>query len=178
MTRIYYFTLPSKQNCFDDTFYLTFLRTYLCFFTWTISTKFFIEEEEEDEEDATGSVSLYFRCDDVTSLEKGGCLTSRRSPIPVHRGESSSRLMPVHHMRDDAETQPTSMALKRGALIVLEGVDKAGKTTQCNRLVQALQQSGRPAEMMRFPGKTWLRLPLPPRVSAPCRGVNVCFTPV
>lgn len=52
------------------------------------------------------------------------------------------------------------MALKRGALIVLEGVDKAGKTTQCNRLVQALQQSGRPAEMMRFPGKTWVRLPL------------------
>ncbi|KAK9519865.1 hypothetical protein VZT92_022568 [Zoarces viviparus] len=46
------------------------------------------------------------------------------------------------------------MACKRGALIVLEGVDKAGKTTQCNRLVQALQQSGRPAEMMRFPDRT------------------------
>lgn len=46
------------------------------------------------------------------------------------------------------------MAGKRGTLIVLEGVDKAGKTTQCNKLVQALLQSGRPAEMMRFPGKT------------------------
>uniref|UniRef100_A0A4W6EY39 Deoxythymidylate kinase (thymidylate kinase) n=1 Tax=Lates calcarifer TaxID=8187 RepID=A0A4W6EY39_LATCA len=34
------------------------------------------------------------------------------------------------------------MACKRGALIVLEGVDKA------------LQQSGRPAEMMRFPDRT------------------------
>lgn len=44
------------------------------------------------------------------------------------------------------------MACKRGALIVLEGVDKAGKTTQCVRLVQALQQSGRPAELIRFPG--------------------------
>lgn len=51
------------------------------------------------------------------------------------------------------------MACKRGALIVLEGVDKAGKTTQCNKLVQALQQSGRPAELMRFPGKTFLCLP-------------------
>lgn len=51
------------------------------------------------------------------------------------------------------------MACKRGALIVLEGVDKAGKTTQCNRLVQALQQSGRPAELMRFPGKKSLCLP-------------------
>lgn len=47
------------------------------------------------------------------------------------------------------------MACMRGALIVLEGVDKAGKTTQCNKLVQALRQSGRPAEMMRFPGKTY-----------------------
>ncbi|KAK5869287.1 hypothetical protein PBY51_024018 [Eleginops maclovinus] len=46
------------------------------------------------------------------------------------------------------------MACKRGALIVLEGVDKAGKTTQCKKLVQLLQQSGRPAEMMRFPERT------------------------
>ncbi|XP_059197531.1 thymidylate kinase [Centropristis striata] len=46
------------------------------------------------------------------------------------------------------------MACKRGALIVLEGVDKAGKTTQCKKLVHALQQSGRPAEMMRFPDRT------------------------
>ncbi|XP_039984911.1 thymidylate kinase [Xiphias gladius] len=46
------------------------------------------------------------------------------------------------------------MACKRGALIVLEGVDRAGKTTQCKKLVQALQQSGRPAEMMRFPDRT------------------------
>lgn len=46
------------------------------------------------------------------------------------------------------------MACKRGALIVLEGVDKAGKTTQCKKLVQALEQSGRPAEMMRFPDRT------------------------
>uniref|UniRef100_A0A3B3ZCU1 Thymidylate kinase n=1 Tax=Periophthalmus magnuspinnatus TaxID=409849 RepID=A0A3B3ZCU1_9GOBI len=46
------------------------------------------------------------------------------------------------------------MACKRGALIVLEGVDKAGKTTQCKKLVQALEMSGRPAEMMRFPDRT------------------------
>lgn len=37
---------------------------------------------------------------------------------------------------------------------MLEGVDRAGKTTQCRRLVQALQQNGRPAEMMRFPDRT------------------------
>lgn len=56
--------------------------------------------------------------------------------------------------RDIGEKRPAEMACKRGALIVLEGVDKAGKTTQCKRLVQALQQSGRPAEMMRFPDRS------------------------
>ncbi|KAM8873904.1 thymidylate kinase [Spinachia spinachia] len=46
------------------------------------------------------------------------------------------------------------MACARGALIVLEGVDKAGKTTQCTRLVDALQHSGRAAEIMRFPDRS------------------------
>ncbi|KAL7891172.1 hypothetical protein AOLI_G00006480 [Acnodon oligacanthus] len=46
------------------------------------------------------------------------------------------------------------MTIGRGALIVLEGVDKAGKTTQCKKLVQALEQSGRRAEMIRFPDRT------------------------
>ncbi|KAJ8418617.1 hypothetical protein AAFF_G00001160, partial [Aldrovandia affinis] len=46
------------------------------------------------------------------------------------------------------------MSPRRGALIVLEGVDKAGKTTQCKKLVQAFIESGRPAEMMRFPDRT------------------------
>ncbi|XP_026160728.1 thymidylate kinase [Mastacembelus armatus] len=46
------------------------------------------------------------------------------------------------------------MACRRGALIVLEGVDRAGKTTQCKKLVQALQQSGRAAELMTFPDRT------------------------
>ncbi|TNM87700.1 thymidylate kinase [Takifugu flavidus] len=46
------------------------------------------------------------------------------------------------------------MACKRGALIVLEGVDRAGKTTQCQKLVQALRRKGQPAEMMRFPDRT------------------------
>ena len=45
------------------------------------------------------------------------------------------------------------MAGKRGALIVLEGVDRAGKTTQCGRLAEALRAAGRDAHMMRFPGE-------------------------
>nr|XP_020465715.1 thymidylate kinase isoform X1 [Monopterus albus] len=46
------------------------------------------------------------------------------------------------------------MAGKRGALIVLEGMDRAGKTTQCKKLVQALQQSNRPADLITFPDRT------------------------
>lgn len=46
------------------------------------------------------------------------------------------------------------MTCKRGALIVLEGVDRAGKTTQCKRLARALQRSGRPVELMGFPERT------------------------
>lgn len=76
------------------------------------------------------------------------------------------------------------MSCRRGALIVLEGVDKAGKTTQCKKLVRALQQSGRPAEMMRFPGNKHFRVFFPllqPRVALATPKVvwqNVCLRDV
>uniref|UniRef100_UPI00398E907D thymidylate kinase-like n=1 Tax=Pristiophorus japonicus TaxID=55135 RepID=UPI00398E907D len=45
------------------------------------------------------------------------------------------------------------MAAKRGALIVLEGVDRAGKRTQCRWLKEALTKQGRAAEVLRFPDR-------------------------
>lgn len=45
-------------------------------------------------------------------------------------------------------------AMSRGALIVLEGCDRCGKTTQSKRLVEALLQSGIKAEGLRFPDRT------------------------
>lgn len=45
-----------------------------------------------------------------------------------------------------------SMAGRRGALIVLEGVDRAGKSTQSRKLVEALCAAGHRAELLRFPG--------------------------
>lgn len=50
-----------------------------------------------------------------------------------------------------AESCLLLMASKRGALIVLEGVDRVGKSTQCKRLHEALRQQGRPVELMCFP---------------------------
>ncbi|EMP28641.1 Thymidylate kinase [Chelonia mydas] len=46
------------------------------------------------------------------------------------------------------------MACRRGALVVLEGVDRTGKTTQSRRLGEALRESGHLAELLRFPDRT------------------------
>lgn len=42
---------------------------------------------------------------------------------------------------------------KRGAFIVLEGLDRSGKTTQVKLLEQRFVEEGRPAKVMRFPGE-------------------------
>lgn len=40
----------------------------------------------------------------------------------------------------------------RGAFILFEGVDRCGKTTQANLLVESLKERGHDACFMRFPG--------------------------
>ncbi|XP_052860678.1 uncharacterized protein LOC128267795 [Anopheles cruzii] len=45
-------------------------------------------------------------------------------------------------------------ALKRGALIVFEGCDRTGKTTQCKRLVDKLKGAGLEAMFMNFPDRS------------------------
>jgi len=42
----------------------------------------------------------------------------------------------------------------RGALIVVEGVDRSGKTTQCAKLTKRLANEGIKAELFKFPGCT------------------------
>jgi hypothetical protein len=46
---------------------------------------------------------------------------------------------------------PSNMA--RGKLIVFEGLDRAGKSTQCQMLVDDLQNDGIKVRHMRFPGR-------------------------
>eukprot|EP00048_Salpingoeca_helianthica_P021564 m.13076 g.13076 ORF g.13076 m.13076 type:complete len:211 (+) comp6121_c0_seq1:27-659(+) len=43
---------------------------------------------------------------------------------------------------------------RRGLLIVFEGTDRCGKSTQCRRLVQNLTDAKIPAELWRFPDRT------------------------
>jgi dTMP kinase len=40
----------------------------------------------------------------------------------------------------------------RGKLIVFEGLDRAGKSTQCEKLVEDLRNDGVEVRHMRFPG--------------------------
>ena len=43
-------------------------------------------------------------------------------------------------------------ASRRGALIIIEGLDRAGKSTQHGRLCSRLEAEGHKVKRMRFPG--------------------------
>lgn len=45
---------------------------------------------------------------------------------------------------------------RRGAFIVLEGTDRTGKSTQCEKLIGYLHSKGMNAYIQRFPGKNQL----------------------
>lgn len=45
------------------------------------------------------------------------------------------------------------MNLKRGALIVFEGCDRSGKTTQCKKLVEMLTKKNHKVKFMNFPNR-------------------------
>lgn len=49
---------------------------------------------------------------------------------------------------------PPAAETKRGALIVIEGCDRTGKTTQAKKLVDHLNAQGQKAVFMRFPDRT------------------------
>jgi dTMP kinase len=46
---------------------------------------------------------------------------------------------------------------KRGALVVIEGLDRSGKTTQCARLLAKLEAAGIRAELIKLPGECCAR---------------------
>lgn len=44
------------------------------------------------------------------------------------------------------------MGRERGAFIVLEGLDRSGKTTQTSKLVDRIEKLGKPCKLIKFPG--------------------------
>ncbi|KAL2891062.1 Thymidylate kinase [Ceratocystis lukuohia] len=54
-----------------------------------------------------------------------------------------------------ADTSTANTAVRaRGSLVVLEGLDRSGKSTQVKLLAQRFLEAGRKATVMRFPGKS------------------------
>ncbi|KAF5842354.1 thymidylate kinase-domain-containing protein [Dunaliella salina] len=51
-------------------------------------------------------------------------------------------------------TSSTEQTPPRGAFIVFEGVDRCGKTTQCNKLMEHLKAKDLSAELWRFPDRS------------------------
>ncbi|XP_008798519.2 thymidylate kinase isoform X2 [Phoenix dactylifera] len=67
---------------------------------------------------------------------------------------------PLKHFRLSSKSFSRQMAMdsihhggSRGALIVLEGLDRSGKTSQCSRLVSHLEGKGISVEAWRFPDR-------------------------
>lgn len=42
---------------------------------------------------------------------------------------------------------------QRGLLVVIEGLDRSGKSSQCQQLFQALESRGRRVRYVKFPGQ-------------------------
>ena len=51
-----------------------------------------------------------------------------------------------------ANVSAVSVMIKRGSLIVFEGCDRSGKTTQCQKIKQWFQDNSIKSHFMRFPG--------------------------
>ena len=53
--------------------------------------------------------------------------------------------------------EPSSGTTPRGAFIVLEGLDRSGKTTQVKLLEKRFTEAGKSVQLMRFPGTFFKR---------------------
>uniref|UniRef100_A0A9L0TJ79 Thymidylate kinase n=2 Tax=Equus caballus TaxID=9796 RepID=A0A9L0TJ79_HORSE len=77
------------------------------------------------------------------------CARRGRPPISASAGQWELRVA-----QQRGQAADVAMAGRRGALIVLEGVDRAGKSTQSRRLVAALCDAGHRAELLSFPERS------------------------
>lgn len=53
----------------------------------------------------------------------------------------------------EPDSVPTDPGVTRGALVILEGLDRSGKTTQVKLLEQRFVELGKKVKLMRFPGR-------------------------
>lgn len=60
----------------------------------------------------------------------------------------------VPESRRSLKTAMSAGKVARGALVVFEGCDKSGKSTQCSLLVDKLNKAGMKAQLIKFPDRT------------------------
>ncbi|KAK4984345.1 hypothetical protein LTR28_002343, partial [Elasticomyces elasticus] len=75
-------------------------------------------------------------------------IAPREPPSPARRTTTAAPDWRGHTLGETMVKINTAM---RGKLIVFEGLDRAGKSTQCERLVKRLQNEGHTVKHMRFP---------------------------
>ena len=57
-------------------------------------------------------------------------------------------------METERAEKKVKLSSSRGALIVLEGLDRSGKTSQSTKLLSYIEGLGYPAELWRFPDRS------------------------
>ena len=55
--------------------------------------------------------------------------------------------------------QTANITKERGLLIVVEGLDRSGKSTQCDLLRKHIEKQGKKARYVKFPGLQISRIP-------------------
>lgn len=66
--------------------------------------------------------------------------------------DSGCNMASINDLATAAMASDTPSNVKRGAFIVLEGLDRSGKTTQVKLLEQRFVEEGKKVRVMRFPG--------------------------
>ncbi|XP_010110182.2 thymidylate kinase [Morus notabilis] len=85
---------------------------------------------------------------------KFGAITAGRSlHFPLNCTQKGS-IRYIRMAMNDKSNSSGDRSDSRGALVVLEGLDRCGKTTQSNKLHKYLEGLGHSAELWRFPDRT------------------------
>ncbi|PNW85527.1 hypothetical protein CHLRE_03g190750v5 [Chlamydomonas reinhardtii] len=92
----------------------------------------------------------------MRAFRAGRGLAWRSSPSSPGIAQQCGLSVSTQRCRAASNGTPALAGPRRGALIVFEGIDRCGKSTQCSLLLESLQKQGVPAELWRFPDRTTL----------------------
>lgn len=90
----------------------------------------------------------------TAASEAAAAMTSLLVPdtTPETNAAASPSPAPEAAMSEAGQQESRDGPVARGALIVLEGLDRSGKTTQVKLLEQRFVELGKKVKVMRFPG--------------------------